>query len=128
MLAVLQALGLFVIELFKSRRRLQAENLFLRHQLSVALRRAPRRLQLCGCDRLLLVWMIRLWPSLLGVTQAVQPETVLRWHRAGFRAFWCWKSGRRAGRPKIDRGLRELIRQMSRENPTWGVPRSMANC
>jgi hypothetical protein len=123
MLAVLQSLGMFVIDLFKSRRRLEAENLFLRHQLSVALRRAPRQLHLCGCDRLLLVWMTRLWPSLLGLTHVVQPETILRWHRAGFRAFWRWKSRKRAGRPKIDCGLRELIQQMSRENPTWGAPR-----
>jgi transposase InsO family protein len=123
MLAILQSLGMFVIDLFKSRRRLEAENLFLRHQLSVALRRAPRRLRLCGCDRLLLVWVTRLWPSLLGLTQVVQPETILRWHRAGFRAFWRWKSRKRAGRPKIDCGLRELIQQMSRENPTWGAPR-----
>jgi hypothetical protein len=68
--------------------------------------------------------MTRLWPSLLGATQVVQPEIILRWHRAGFRAFWRWKSQkRRAGRPKIDRGLRELNRQMSRENPTWGASR-----
>jgi hypothetical protein len=67
--------------------------------------------------------MTRLWPGLLGATQVVEPETILRWHRAGFRAFWRWKSRKRAGRPKIDRGLRDLIRQMSRENPTWGAPR-----
>jgi hypothetical protein len=67
------------IDLFKSRRRLEAENLFLRHQLSVALRRAPSRLRLSGWDRALLVWMIRLWPSLLGVTKVVEPETILRW-------------------------------------------------
>jgi hypothetical protein len=123
MLAVLYLLGMFFIDLFKSRRRLEAENLFLRHQLSVALRRAPSRVQLGGCDRALLVWMTRLWPSLLGVTQVVQPETILRWHRSGFKAFWRWKSRKRAGRPKVDRGLRDLIRRMSQENPTWGAPR-----
>src|SRR5215475_8895607 len=80
------------IDLFKSRRRLKAENLFLRHQLNIALMRAPPRLRLCGGDRALLVWMIRLWPSLLGVAQVVEPETILRWHRAGFRTFWRWKS------------------------------------
>jgi transposase InsO family protein len=71
----------------------------------------------------LLVWMIRLWPSLLGAIQVVQPETVLRWHRAGFRAFWRWQSRNRAGRPRIDREIRELIQRMSRENPLWGASR-----
>jgi hypothetical protein len=114
---------MFIVDLFKSRRRLEAENLFLRHQLSIALRRAPPRLRLRGSDRALLVWMTRLWPSLLGATQIVQPETILRWHRAGFKAFWRWKSRTRAGRPKIDRGLRDLIRRMSKENPMWGASR-----
>src|SRR5436309_11414091 len=84
MLAVLRSLAMFIVDLFKSRRRLEAENLFLRHQLSIALRRAPPRLRLRGSDRALLVWMTRLWPSLLGAAQVVQPETILRWHRAGF--------------------------------------------
>ena len=123
MLTVLYSLGMLFIDLFKSRRRLEAENLFLRHQLSIALRRAPPRLRLSGYDRALLVWMTRLWPGLLGATQVVEPETILRWHRAGFKAFWRWKSRRRVGRPRIDRGLRDLILQMSRENPTWGAPR-----
>ena len=123
MLAILHSLGMFGLDLFKSRCRLEAENLFLRHQLSVALRRAPPRLRLRGGDRALLVWMTRLWPSLRSVAKVVQPETILRWHRAGFRAFWRWKSRRRAGRPKIDRGLRDLIQQMSRENPQWGASR-----
>jgi len=96
---------------------------FLRHQLSIALRRAPPRLRLRGSDRALLVWMTRLWPSLLGATQVVQPETILRWHRRGFTAFWRWKSRKRAGRPRIDRGLRDLIRRMSSENPKWGASR-----
>src|SRR3982074_3363130 len=65
--------------------------------------------------------MSRLWPGLLGAAQVVQPETILRWHRAGFKAFWRWKSRNRAGRPKIDRGLRDLIRRMSKENPQWGA-------
>ena len=123
MLAILHALGMFVADMFKSRWRLEAENLFLRHQLGIALRRAPPRLRLCGVDRTLLVWMTRLWPSLLGMAQVVQPETILRWHRAGFKAFWHWKSRKRAGRPKIDRDLRELIQRMSGENPLWGASR-----
>src|SRR5215813_249715 len=123
MLAILRSFGMFIVDLFKPRCRLEAENLFLRHQLSIALRYAPSRLRLCGCDRALLVCMTRLWPSLLGAAKVVQPETILRWHRAGFTAFWRWKSRKRAGRPKIDRGLRDLIRRMSSENSKWGASR-----
>jgi hypothetical protein len=123
MLAILHALGMFIADLFKSRRRLEAESLLLRHQLTIALRHAPPRLRLRGSDRALLVWMTRVWPSLLSAVQVVQPETILRWHRAGFKMFWRWKSRHRAGRPRIDRGLRDLIRQMSRENPLWGASR-----
>ena len=115
MSSILHSLGMFIVDLFKSQRRLEAENLFLRHQLSIALRRAPPRLRLRGSDRALLVLMTRLWPNLLSATQVVQLETILRWHRAGFKAFWRWKSGNGAGRPKVDRGLRDLIRRMSRE-------------
>jgi transposase InsO family protein len=123
MFAILNALGMFVADLFKSRIRLEAENLFLRHQLTIALRQAPSRLQLRGGDRALLIWMTRIWPDLLGFAQVVQPETILRWHRTGFKAFWRWKSQKRAGRPTIDRGLRDLIQRMSKENPQWGASR-----
>jgi len=123
MFAILHAVGMLVADLFKSRGRLEAEILLLRHQLSIAMRRAPPRLRLRGSDRALLVWMTRVRPSLLDAVQVVQPETVLRWHRAGFKIFWRWKSRHRAGRPRIDRGLRDLIRQMSRENPLWGASR-----
>ena len=123
MFAILHALGMFFADLFKSRSRLEAENLFLRHQLNIALRQAPPRLRLRRVDRALLVWMTRLWPGLLGMAQVIQPETILRWHRAGFKALWRWKSRKRAGRPKIDRGLRDLIQRMSKENPQWGAAR-----
>ena len=123
MFSILHALGMFVADQFKSPCRLQAENLFLRHQLNVALRGAPSRLRLRGRDRALLIWMTRLWPDLLGMAQVIQPEIILRWHRAGFKVFWRWKSRNRAGRPKIDRGLRDLIRRMSKENPLWGAAR-----
>ena len=123
MFAILHALGTLVADLFKSRCRLEAENLFLRHQLAIALRRAPPRFRLRGGDRALLTWMTRLWPSLIGAVQVVQPETILRWHRAGFKVFWRWKSRNRTGRPKIDRGLRDLIRRMSKENRLWGASR-----
>jgi hypothetical protein len=88
MLAILHLLVMFGADIFKSRRRLEAENLFLRHQLNIALRRAPPRLRLHGSDRGLLVWMTRIWPTLLDVSQVVKPETILRWHRSGFKAFW----------------------------------------
>ena len=123
MLSIVRALGMFVVDLFKSRSRLEAENLFLRYQLNIALRRAPSRPRLRASDRILLIWMTRLWPRLLGSAPVVQPETILRWHRAGFKLFWCWKSRNRAGRPRVDRGLRDLIQRMSRENPLWGASR-----
>jgi hypothetical protein len=123
MLAILNLLGTFVVNLFRSRRRLEVENLFLRHQLNIALRRAPHRLRLHGSDRAVMVWMTRVWPSLLGLSRVVQPDTILRWHRAGFRAYWRWKSRGQPGRPEIEPELRELIRRMSKENPLWGAPR-----
>jgi transposase InsO family protein len=122
MLAIVRVLATCAADLFKSRRRLEAENLFLRHQLNIALRRAPR-LWLRGSDRALLVWMTRLWPSLLGLVRVVEPATILRWHRAGFRLYWRWKSRGRAGRPRIERELRDLIRRMNAENLLWGAPR-----
>ena len=82
MLTILHLLVMFVADIFKSRRRLEAENLFLRHQLNIALRQAPPRLRLYGSDRALSVWMTRIWPTLLDVSQVVKPETILRWHRS----------------------------------------------
>jgi hypothetical protein len=87
---ILNLLGTFAGNLFKSRRRLEIENLFLRHQLHIALRRAPRRLRLRGCDRALLVWMTRRWPNLPGLACVVQPGTILRWHRETALHGVCW--------------------------------------
>ena len=123
MFAILHALGKFVADLFKSRSQLEVEILFLRHQLNIALRQAPHRRSLRNCNRAFMVWMSRLWPRLLDMVQVVQPETILRWQRAGFRAYWRCKSRQRAGRPRIDRGLREMIQRMSRDNPLWGASR-----
>ena len=78
MLAILHLLAMFVADLFKPRRQLEVENLFLRHQLNIALRRAPCRLRLRESDRALLVWMSRLCPSLLRSARIVQPDTILR--------------------------------------------------
>ena len=118
MFTTLHSIALVIANLFKSRRRLEAENLLLRLQLNVAVRRVPARLRLRGFERALLVGLVRLWPDLIDVIQVVKPETILRWHRAGFKAYWRWKSRRRAGRPRIDRGLRDLIRRMSRSQAT----------
>jgi transposase InsO family protein len=123
MFTILHALGMLVADFVKSRARLEAEILLLRHQLNIALRHASPRVRLHGVDRAFMVWMVRLWPWLLDAVQVVPPETVLRWHRAGFKAYWRWKSRKRAGRPKIDQGLRDLIQRMSRENPLWGASR-----
>jgi len=123
MLALMQLFVAFVSNRFKSPRRLEIENLYLRHQLNIALRPTRHRFRLKGADRALMVWMTWLWPNLLSLSRVVQADTILRWHRAGFRAYWRWKSRRRSGRPGITRELRELIRQMSRQNPLWGAPR-----
>jgi hypothetical protein len=123
MFAVLNAVAIVVASLFKSRRRLEAENILLRHQLNIALRQTQACPRLRSVDRAIWGWMVRVWPDLLGTVHVVKPETVLRWHRAGFRAVWRWKSRSRAGRPRINRGLRELIQRVSRDNPLWGASR-----
>src|SRR3954454_9265623 len=123
MFAMLHLLFALAFDRFKSRRRLEVENLYLRHQLNILLRKAPPRLRLRGADRAFMVWMTRLWPGLLSLSRVVRPDTILRWHRAGFRAYWRWKSRGRSGRPQISGELRELIRQMSRQNRLWGAPR-----
>ena len=95
----------------------------LRQQLNVLIRKLPKRLRLTNSDRLLLVWLYRLFPSILSVIRIVRPETVIRWHRRGFQAYWRWKSRPGVGRPRIDGKIRDLIRQMSMANPLWGAPR-----
>src|SRR5262245_32778211 len=108
---------------FTRRARLEAENLLLRQQLVVLRRKSSTRVRLRNPDRLLFVWLYRLFPSLLEAIIIVQLETVLRWHRHGFRAYWRWKSRHVGGRPRIDSDIRALIGRMSRENPLWGAPR-----
>jgi hypothetical protein len=108
---------------FKSKIRLEAENATLRHQLVVLRRQVKGRAHLTNTDRWFLVQMYRWFPLILEVVTIVQPETLVRWHRAGFRRFWRWKSNSRGGRPRIEIELRALIRQMSTENQLWGAPR-----
>ena len=107
----------------KSRARLEAENIVLRQQVIVLSRKSQARLRLWNTDRLLFVWLYRVYPSILDAITIVKPETVIRWQQGGFRAYWRWKSRGRGGRPRINREIRDLIRQMSRENPLWGAPR-----
>jgi hypothetical protein len=108
---------------FKSRSRLEAENAALRHQLIVLRRKVGGRVRLTNSDRWFLVQLYRWFPSTLQVLTIIQPETLVRWHRAGFRCYWRWKSRARGGRPQIETDLRALIRRMSIENPLWGAPR-----
>ncbi len=108
---------------FKTQARLEAEIVLLRHQLSVLRQRAPSRLKLTIADRLLFVWLYRLFPSVLNTVMIIQPATVIRWHRMGFRLYWRWKSRSRGGRPKIPLEIRRLIREMSLANRLWGAPR-----
>jgi transposase InsO family protein len=108
---------------FKSKSRLEAENAVLRHQLIVLRRKLKGRARLTNNDRCFFVWMYRWFPTILKVVTIVQPETLVRWHRAGFRRHWRWKSRSRGGRPQVELELRSLIRQMSVENQLWGAPR-----
>src|SRR5262245_50756725 len=96
MIAVLHVFVMLVADVFKSRMRLEAENLFLRHQLNIAMQRAPPRLRLRGSDKALLVWLVRHWPSLLDAVQVVQPDTLASCGLQSFLAMEVKKKGRAA--------------------------------
>jgi hypothetical protein len=120
------AIGLLFLRMlrdcFKPQQRLEAEILILRHQLNVLQRHTPRRrLQLRWADRALFIWLYRRYPHILDAVTIVRPETVVRWHRKGFAAYWRWKSRSPGGRPRVAREVRDLIRRMSLENPLWGA-------
>jgi transposase InsO family protein len=106
---------------FKSRPQLEVEIVILRHQLNLLQPRAPHRPHLRWVDRALFIWLYRRCPRVLRAITIVRPETVLRWHRMGFAAYWRWKSRSPGGRPRIAQEVRELIRRMSLENPLWGA-------
>src|SRR5258705_9320803 len=108
---------------FKSKSRLEAENAALRHQLIILRRKVRGRVRLTDGDRLFFIQLYRWFPSVLKAITIIRPETLVRWHRAGFRRYWRWKSRSLGGRPKIAAELRALIRRMSAENPLWGAPR-----
>src|SRR5215510_10735992 len=123
MVEILKTVLSTLLLLFQSRSRLQVEILALRHQLIVLRRTAPKHVRLRVLDRLLFVLLYRLCPVVLGSITIVQPDTIVRWHRRGFRALWWWKSRHRLGRPGIAKDVRDLIREISRANPLWGAPR-----
>ncbi len=115
----LQVATILLRLLLQSRAALAAENLALRQQIAI-LQRSAKRPRLRRRDRIFWVWLSRLWRGWRSSLIVVQPETVLRWHREGFRLYWRWKSRSRRGRPKLEAEIRALIRRMSRDNPTWG--------
>src|SRR5262245_34922097 len=112
-----------VADLIRSRAALHAEILVLRHQLNVLRRKSPNRLVFRNVDRFVFAGLYGLTPRVLDAVKILKPETVIRWHRAGLRAYWRWKSRSRGGRPKASAEVRQLISEMSIANPLWGAPR-----
>src|SRR6202795_714402 len=120
---VCSLIWLALVGAYRSRASLEAENTILRHQLNVLRRQSPKRPTFGMLDRLIFAGLYRLAPKVLGALAIVKPATVIRWHRAGFRSYWRWKSRRRGGRPTVAPEIRKLIREMSIANPLWGAPR-----
>src|SRR4029450_12974506 len=112
-----------VVDLFRPRAALEAEILVLRQQIIVLRRGRPSRLPFQAVDKMVLGWVWQLFPNTREALAIVRPDTVVRWHRAGFRCYWRWKSRPRPGRPAVPAEIRQLIRQMSLANPLWGAPR-----
>ena len=112
MIAFLSLFLHVLIAPFKTQARLEAEIVLLRHQLNVLRRHVPVKPRLAIADRVLFVWLYRLFPSVLNAVTIIQPETIIRWHRAGFRLYWRWKSRSRGGRPKVALEIRRLVREM----------------
>src|SRR3977135_297966 len=110
-------------DLVRSQVALEAEILVLRQQINVLRRANPKRLRFVSIDRLILGGVCRLFPKMYGALAIVRPETVIRWHRAGFRSYWRWKTTPRGCLPAVTVDIRQLIRQMSGANPLWGAPR-----
>ena len=123
-LSALHWLTVAMVTTFKSRTALQMENLALRHQLAV-LRRSVKRPKVTSADRLFWAWLCDAWSDWRSSLFIVKPETVIGWHRKGFRLFWTWKVRRgQPGRPPVSKEIRQLIRNMSRDNPLWGAAHS----
>ena len=108
----------------RTRAALQLEIVALRHQIQALRRSQPGRVRLGAADRLFWTWLRRLWSGWRSALVIVKPETVIAWHRQGFRLYWKWKSRRgQSGRPELGKEIRQLIRTMSLANPLWGAPR-----
>src|SRR6266446_5109772 len=122
MVALLFFLLRLLLSPFRRISRLEAENAALRPQLIVLQRQVRGRVQFTNSDRLSFLRLYRWFPSIVKAMTIIRPETLVRWHRAGFRRYWRWKSRNLGGRPRIDAGLRALIRRMSIENMLWGAP------
>jgi hypothetical protein len=120
---LVRLIGWLVADLFRSRAALEVEIWMLRQQLNVLRRTAPKRQTFSAFDRLIFVCLYRLRPGVRDALAIVKPETVVKWHRAGFRLYWRWKSRARGGRPTVPLEIRKLIREMSIANPLWGAPR-----
>ena len=116
-------IGWTVVDLFRSLAAIEAEILVLRHQLNVLRRSAPKKFVFSVVDRMIFVGLYRLFPKVCDALAIVKPDTIVRWHRAGFRLYWRWKSRRGVGRPTVSEAIRQLIREMSIANPLWGAPR-----
>ena len=112
-----------VVDLIRSRIALEAEIWVLRQQINILRRTAPTKHSFSAIDRLIFVGLYRLFPKVRDALAIVKPDTIVRWHRAGFRSYWRWKSRPRGGRPTVPLEIRELIREMSIANPLWGAPR-----
>src|SRR5438552_14299611 len=123
MMSVLVSLLLTLRTSARSRAALQLDVLALQHQLQVLQRTRPRRLPLTRADRWFWVVLLRVWTEWRTALVIVKPETVIAWHRRGFRLWWAWKSRRRIGRPTVTADVRALIRTMAHANPPWGAPR-----
>src|SRR6202049_3075462 len=122
MLTLLSAVGSLLSFRVRRRASLELELVALRHQVTVLRRQRPGQPRLFSTDRLLWVWLYRIWPQVLNAMVLVKPATVVQWHRKGFRLYWRRRS-RRLGRPRMNREIRDLIRKMSLANPLWGAPR-----
>src|ERR1700736_239576 len=124
MITIMSALLSVLSFRFRRRASLELELVALRHQPAVLRRRRPGRLQAFATDRLLWMWLYRIWPQALNAMVLVKPATVIQCCRKGFRRYWRWRSSSRSvGRPKVSSETRDLIRQMSMANPLWGAPR-----
>ena len=118
----------YMVDCSRSHERLKAEILILRHQLNMLHRRAPKRLRFSGGDRALFVWLYRRFPDIGNATAIVRPDTIIRWHRMGFRAWWRWRSHNPGGRPGLDQNSEISCAVCTRKIRFGARHGFMANC